>query len=363
MGFFGGGGSSVDLASPSAIGSTTPNTGAFTTLSANNGTLTSSSPAFTLAQTWNSAGVVFTALRANVTDTASNASSLLMDLQVGGSSRFSITKAGNVEIPQGQYLNAGINSSVRFSADSWLFARGVGGAERALLNNAGIFTQSGGSFGWSSSASVISTIDLYVYRDAANILAQRNSTNAQTFRLYNTFTDASNYERGFFRWSSNVLEIGAESAGTGTLNRTVRISAYDTIDFRNTQFSYSMGSVSGGRWSFNAAAFISNVCGLESNYGFQLASTRTLGWVSSTNTAVAPDTALSRNAAGVVEVNNGTAGTFRDLIVRNLRMSAPTGVPATAGATGTEGSIRWDADYIYICTAANTWKRVAIATW
>jgi hypothetical protein len=23
----------------------------------------------------------------------------------------------------------------------------------------------------------------------------------------------------------------------------------------------------------------------------------------------------------------------------------------------------WDADYIYVCTATNTWKRVAIATW
>ena len=34
MGLFGGGGSSVDLASPSAIGSTTPNTGNFTTLKA-----------------------------------------------------------------------------------------------------------------------------------------------------------------------------------------------------------------------------------------------------------------------------------------------------------------------------------------
>lgn len=30
------------------------------------------------------------------------------------------------------------------------------------------------------------------------------------------------------------------------------------------------------------------------------------------------DTALSRNAAGIFEINNGTAGTFRDLIVRNI---------------------------------------------
>lgn len=37
--------------------------------------------------------------------------------------------------------------------------------------------------------------------------------------------------------------------------------------------------------------------------------------------------------------------------------------PATAASTGTLGEIRIDANYIYICTATNTWKRVAIATW
>ena len=101
MGFFGGG-ASVDLASPPAIGNTTPNTGAFTTLSANNGTITTSSPAFTLAQTWNAAGTTFTSLRVNITDTASNASSLLMDLQVGGSSRATINKSGQISANVGQ---------------------------------------------------------------------------------------------------------------------------------------------------------------------------------------------------------------------------------------------------------------------
>jgi hypothetical protein len=37
--------------------------------------------------------------------------------------------------------------------------------------------------------------------------------------------------------------------------------------------------------------------------------------------------------------------------------------PASAGATGAVGEICWDADYIYICVATNTWKRAAIATW
>ena len=37
--------------------------------------------------------------------------------------------------------------------------------------------------------------------------------------------------------------------------------------------------------------------------------------------------------------------------------------PATASATGNQGEIAWDADYIYICVATNTWKRVAVSTW
>lgn len=47
-----------------------------------------------LAQTWNAGSTVFTALKMNVTDTASSSSSLLIDLQVGGVSKFKVTKAG-----------------------------------------------------------------------------------------------------------------------------------------------------------------------------------------------------------------------------------------------------------------------------
>jgi hypothetical protein len=38
-------------------------------------------------------------------------------------------------------------------------------------------------------------------------------------------------------------------------------------------------------------------------------------------------------------------------------------VPASAGATGTAGQLAVDANYIYVCTATNTWKRTAISTW
>lgn len=61
--------------------------------------------------------------------------------------------------------------------------------------------------------------DCYWLRDAAGVFADRDGTNAQAVRIYNTYTDASNYERGTFDWkaSSNVLRIGTEKAGTGSV--------------------------------------------------------------------------------------------------------------------------------------------------
>jgi hypothetical protein len=44
-------------------------------------------------------------------------------------------------------------------------------------------------------------------------------------------------------------------------------------------------------------------------------------------------------------------------------ISVSTKTPASAAAAGVAGTITWDADYLYVCTATNTWKRVAIATW
>lgn len=137
-------------------------------------------PAMVINQTWNTTGTP-TAFQVNVTDTASNVSSLLADFRVGGSSRAQIRKNGS----------------------GWFSLEVDSGSSFRVLNNSGFF-------------SIGSTPDTYLFRDAANVLAQRNGVTAQTHRIYNTYTDASNYERGFIRWSSNVLQIGGEAAGTGS---------------------------------------------------------------------------------------------------------------------------------------------------
>jgi hypothetical protein len=52
-----------------------------------------------------------------------------------------------------------------------------------------------------------------------------------------------------------------------------------------------------------------------------------------------------------------------NVLATQYNLSALNTAPASAAATGTLGEIRIDANHIYVCTATNTWKRVAIATW
>lgn len=40
-------------------------------------------------------------------------------------------------------------------------------------------------------------------------------------------------------------------------------------------------------------------------------------------------------------------------------VSAP---PGSSSAAGIAGTVTWDADYLYVCVAADTWKRIALAT-
>jgi len=68
------------------------------------------------------------------------------------------------------------------------------------------------------------------------------------------------------------------------------------------------------------------------------------------------------DSAGNVGIGTSNATTLLDVNADTMRLRTAR-TPASAGATGAVGEICWDADYIYICTATNTWKRAAISTW
>jgi hypothetical protein len=52
-----------------------------------------------------------------------------------------------------------------------------------------------------------------------------------------------------------------------------------------------------------------------------------------------------------------------DYIASANGLNITTSTPSSPTSTGSAGDIAWDSDYIYICTATNTWKRLAISTW
>lgn len=70
---------------------------------------------------------------------------------------------------------------------------------------------------------------IHLLRDESFTLAQRNGTNAQTSRLYGTYTDASNYRRvALAMTTAGVASIAPEGAGTGASGNVLHISGLPT---------------------------------------------------------------------------------------------------------------------------------------
>jgi len=74
------------------------------------------------------------------------------------------------------------------------------------------------------------------------------------------------------------------------------------------------------------------------------------------------DNLIVARSNGNVGIGTSSPTNLLDVNADSIRVRTAQ-TPATAGAAGNQGEIAWDADYIYVCVATNTWKRVAIATW
>lgn len=110
-------------------------------------------------------------------------------------------------------FNTDINQfNALFRKDGWVMNRGRD-ADAGIHWAAGINA--------SNPSKVVSLVS-----EGSSILAQKGGTaptNPQEFRIYNTYTDASNYERGFLKWDTNEFVIGTESDGTNGTNRELRL--------------------------------------------------------------------------------------------------------------------------------------------
>ena len=144
-----------------------------------------------------------------------------------------ITTTNNISVPSGSvsignYLQIGTNlagGSIYAGAGFATIQFGnvlYGNNGLLAIRDGGVVVTRGvGIFGWENGANnpATGTIDLYLSRDAANTLAQRNSTNAQTFRLYNTYTSTSLGEWLSVDWTTtaNTATIATKANGAGVV--------------------------------------------------------------------------------------------------------------------------------------------------
>lgn len=163
-------------------------------------TITTSQP-HTLLQTWNNAAVPFTGQLSNITDTASAAGSLLRDSQVGGVSKHALRKDG---VGSFVGLVLGGLSNYEVANANWWSSSALNLADTARL-----------SFG----------NDTILLRDAANVLAQRNSTTAQRQRMYETYTSSTVFACMDIFASGTAFEISNFLGSGGGSVRPINIGS------------------------------------------------------------------------------------------------------------------------------------------
>lgn len=353
------GAASTAAASPSLFTSV----GAGSVLLTNSGTtITANAPALDLGQTWNAGGVTFTGLKFNVTDTASAAASLLLDLQVGGVSKLSINKGGTINFFNGLFIGSddGTSGAVYSRADntgsSALFGGGAynTGAGITVAGNAaaartsrttfwrngwwvnaqfdenGNFIQAGNkTIGFSSSGDTqitLAAVDIYLQRVGAGILRVAGGTNpsiqlSTDVTLYRAA--AASLQLGAADAAAPVAQtLGVQSVVAGTSNGA---GANFTING-----SRGTGTGAGGSIIFQVAPAgttgtaqnaYATALTITSGLALQAASTGSLGF--------STDVILTRAAAATLQLGAADAAAP---VAQGLRVQS-----VVAGTTNTAG--------------------------
>ena len=199
---------------------------------------------FSTSLVWNSAATTFTGLKLNVTDTASAAGSNLLDLQVGGTSKFEVDKNGGAYALR-TALDGGTIAGYFFDSPGQII-----GFRADLNNNIGVFTRGVQTYASFMFGSAVRPI----FKLGSNFsIAWGNSTVAVQV----------NEDVALARDSAGVLKITDGSTGTGYLKlipTTVgALTAAATVgagtkafvtDSANTLSSHHGQTVAGGGSNF-----------------------------------------------------------------------------------------------------------------
>lgn len=153
---------------------------------------------------------------------------------------------------------------------------------------------------------------------------------------------------------------GATNSGGGTITNIYGLYVDDVSVATNNYAAFLNLSSGSGKWNVYANGTATNYMNGSLTIGTTAASAK-LHVVSTTEQErLGYDTSnyysTTVSSVGLVTfdaVGSGAGFAFSDAI------SIPTASPASNG-TGRAGQLAWDGTYLYVCTATNTWARVAI---
>ncbi len=158
---------------------------------------------FDMADTWNSGGTTFTAIKMTVTDTASAAASLLMDLKVGATSKFTVDKAGIL-------LNSGGGAFGPRAANVWSIYNSSTAFPCIDLRETGILMGANNELRFNSANFLTSgAADSGLMRVAAGIIAPTDGAGAGTGVIEQTERTAP------AAGAANTVRIYAVDNGSG----------------------------------------------------------------------------------------------------------------------------------------------------
>lgn len=154
---------------------------------------------------------------------------------------------------------------------------------------------------------------------------------------------------GNLLFTDNTYDIGASGASrprTLYIGTSI-VGAVDSNTFGYNTIQTQAIRVTSAAIAFANAGTVRALCNFaNTNVGLMLSQDLPITWANNSGNANAStfqsgtaDTGIRRNAAGVIEINNGTAGTYRDLIVRALN---PSGGSLGIGTTTPSGSYALD---------------------
>lgn len=177
-------------------------------------TFTTGAVALSLAPTWNMSSTVATGLLLNVVDTASNAASKFLDLQIAGTSKFTITKAGAITV--GTFKSSGINTmTAGVATDTPLTISGTAGQAVDILD---LTLTSSGQLA-------------LVVGNTGNITIAKTASSANL--IFGTGTSA---QTGAITFISNQIQFTAQSstALAAQINADGTLQLQPTINATNT---------------------------------------------------------------------------------------------------------------------------------